>query len=124
MSDQRRFQRIEFDSPVRFTTSERSIGGVVSDISLKGILIQTESTPDLDFTGTKGEIEIDLPGSDEHIEMQVRCIHQHEKTLGLETMTIDIKSAAHLRRLMELNLGSEDMLSRELTTLVEAYLHQ
>ncbi|WP_333607887.1 PilZ domain-containing protein, partial [Arsukibacterium sp.] len=49
--------------------------------------------------------------------MQVRVAHQHQQVIGLHCDKIDIDSASHLKRLIELNLGDDQLLSRELSEL-------
>ena len=51
--------------------------------------------------------------------MDVTVAHLNGTSVGVRCVTIDIDSASHLRRLLELNLGDADLLSRELTELSE-----
>ena len=43
--------------------------------------------------------------------------HQDENILGLSCEKMDIDSVSHLKRLVELNLGDQDLLERELDSL-------
>lgn len=121
MTNQRRFSRIQFDSPATFKLSDQSYSGQVLDISLKGVMIDLPENAPAELLGKKGQLDI---GSDEgnmHIKMSVHCIHVEGKSIGLESISIDIDSAGHLRRLVEVNLGSDALLNREMAALVEAY---
>ena len=51
--------------------------------------------------------------------MDVTVAHLNGTCVGVRCDKIDIDSASHLRRLLELNLGDADLLSRELTELSE-----
>lgn len=119
MTDQRRFTRIAYDSEAVFITDKESYDGTLVDVSLKGALMQLDDpsiTPDLDEAG---QLKIVIEGSDISIQMQAHCVHVQDGQVGLECDTLDIDSAAHLRRLVEVNLGSDDLLHRE----VEALIH-
>jgi hypothetical protein len=53
------------------------------------------------------------------IKMQVRLTHEDNGQLGFVCQHIDLDSISHLRRLIELNLGDEEELHRELAALLE-----
>jgi hypothetical protein len=50
--------------------------------------------------------------------MQARQRYQRDGDIGLECLQLDIDSAGHLRRLIELNLAEESLLQRQLAQLV------
>jgi hypothetical protein len=52
--------------------------------------------------------------------MQGELVHREGHQVGLRCREIDIESIAHLRRLVELNLGDEDLLERELSALISS----
>jgi hypothetical protein len=49
--------------------------------------------------------------------METIVVHSQQDSLGLRCEKIDIESASHLRRLLELNMGDAELLSRELDEL-------
>ena len=53
-----------------------------------------------------------------HIIMDVRLAHAEAHKLGFECTRIDQQSISHLRRVVELNLGDEALLQRELKALI------
>lgn len=115
MSEQRRFSRIAFDAEVDFTHNGRHWQGEVVDISLKGLML----TQPADWAGWVGDpvnIEIIL-GDDLSIYMDGRVAHVGKGSIGFTCDHIDLDSIAHLRRLIELNLGSSDLLDREFSSL-------
>lgn len=115
--ERRHFSRIPFDAPVTL----RVPGGAcwesqLLDISLKGALL--ERPPNWD--GASGDtltLEIPLGMGTARIHMEVVVAHVEPERLGLRCVHIDIDSIAHLRRLVELNLGDPELLNRELSSL-------
>lgn len=51
--------------------------------------------------------------------MTVSLAHEKGRQLGFYCEEIDLDSITHLRRLIELNLGSSELLERELSALVQ-----
>jgi hypothetical protein len=47
-------------------------------------------------------------------------VHHKDGHLGFRCDNIDLDSVTHLKRMVELNLGNEDVLERELGELLEA----
>jgi hypothetical protein len=50
--------------------------------------------------------------------METRVTHIEGRYAGLDCHNIDLDSVTHLRRLVEFNLGSEELLERELSALL------
>ncbi|MDR2625683.1 MAG: PilZ domain-containing protein [Zoogloeaceae bacterium] len=127
--NRRRFARIHFDSPAclafRRQGVEREYPAKVLDFSLKGALIQTDASVDL-APGASCTLALDLSGmdGDETLEsgicMRAEVAHIRGRDIGLVCVEIDLDSITHLRRLIELNLGDETLLSRELEHLTSA----
>ena len=67
------------------------------------------------------EINFMLGGSDIEIRMQVELTHVASKKLGFYCHHIDIDSATHLKRMIELNIGEEQLLYRELEQLLQEH---
>ena len=118
-NEQRHFTRIPFNAVATIINSrsgQKSMAELI-DISLKGLLI---SKPD-DWEGINGEhytVHLELAGHDIEINLAVIEVHHEANHIGFKTEHMDIDSATHLRRLVELNLGDESLLERELTELV------
>lgn len=115
-SDQRQFTRIPFESPVHIVSAEGAWNCNLVDISLNGVLVDEPQ-------GWKAQVddlfllELDLHDSDIEIRMEVIVAHMEPGRVGFKCKHIDLDSITHLRRLVELNLGSTDILSRELSAL-------
>ena len=63
-----------------------------------------------------------LDDSDIQISMEVEATHLDDKRLGVYCHHIDIDSATHLKRMIELNVGDEELLHRELEQLLSEHL--
>lgn len=114
--DQRRFTRIPFDSAVHVVSADGAWNSQLVDISLNGILIEQPSN----WNASVGEhflVELDLNDSDVEIRMEVEVAHMENGHVGFHCKHIDLDSITHLRRLVELNVGSTDILNRELSAL-------
>lgn len=118
MQERRRFQRIEFDAQSEVRTPECSWPIKLVDISFKGVLAEIEIPPLLEV-GDKADIVIRL-ANDIVITMPSVLRHHLGEFIGFEAENMDLDSMSHLRRLVELNLGDEALLERELDHLVHA----
>ena len=111
--EQRRFKRIPFDMPGRMVSAATVR---VLDVSLKGALIVKPQK----WKGAMGDmigIEIPLDSGESVIRMDMRVAHIGAERIGLACEHIDLDSITHLRRLVELNLGDDELLHRELAEL-------
>lgn len=116
-TDKRQFNRIAFDAPVTVHNDKGDCGTSLIDISLKGVLV---TRPDNWNHGDNDEfnISVELEGHDSIINMHVKQVHIGDGTLGLQCLNIDLESAALLKRLVELNIGDEKILDREISNML------
>lgn len=113
----RHFTRVPFDSEAQLISGSQRWPTHLIDISLKGALI---SKPE-DWHGQRGDqfkLDIMLAGKDINIFMDVLVSHVEDDRVGFSCEHLDIDSASHLHRLMELNLGDEDLLEREIHEMI------
>lgn len=117
MKNRRKYSRILFSTPATLVINEYTYNCELLDISLNGALI---SLPDklLADKNALAELTFSLPESQITINMSVEIRHIEPFHLGLHCVHIDIDSITHLKRLVELNLGDDDLLHRELTMLI------
>ncbi|AGE27489.1 PilZ domain-containing protein [Pseudomonas poae] len=116
-SDRRRFRRIAFDARTELQQNGQEWPVQLVDLSLKGLLIQ-RPTPWLGNGADPFDVDIHLDAETD-VRMQVRLTHDDHGQLGFVCEHIDLDSISHLRRLIELNLGDEEELHRELAALLE-----
>ncbi|WP_018872242.1 PilZ domain-containing protein [Thioalkalivibrio sp. ALJ16] len=115
---ERRFQRIPLEFRASLLTDGGGCGVRVEDISLKGVLLEAADLPALN---DGDEVCVDIPLSDEaRITFEGRVRWHEGLWLGVEIEAMPLDSASHLRRLVELNLGDEDLLEREFAALIQA----
>jgi len=116
IENRRQFSRIQFQTEARLSLPHGECGVEVLDLSLKGALVRVER-PLEERVGSKGTLIVRLDEMGTVIHMGVVVSHQAGKDLGLVCHEIDLDSITHLRRLVELNLGDERLLERELSHL-------
>lgn len=123
-TEQRRFTRIPFDASVELSL----VGGPVQDaaawhaqlldICLKGALF----TRPADWHGRVGNryhLEIQLGDAPIVMAMDGHVVHVQNASVGFSWDQLDVESAGHLHRLIELNLGDSALLERELQELLK-----
>jgi hypothetical protein len=114
-NERRRFHRIAFDAPTEIRQGQRRWPAELHDVSLKGLLIKRPDAwngdPDQVFFAT---LQLD---NDTQVEMEVVLTRTQGELLGFVCRHIDLDSISHLRRLVELNLGDDSVLERELASL-------
>ena len=123
-TNKRRFQRIPFDAQVRLRltgAASEPIIGALRDISLKGALVVLGDTGRIPEASSKGQLIVQLDQSDIVLTMDVEVAYYHAErhACGLNILTMDVDTASHLRRLVEVNLGDDAALQRELSNLIE-----
>jgi len=130
--ERRRFSRITFHRPALL-----EVGGVettceILDLSLKGANVEVPSS----FAGRAGDpcaLVIHLapqgapndeggfaasPAAGPFIRMEGTLVHREPGRAGVRCDGIDLEGIAHLRRFVELNLGDDALLHREMGALV------
>jgi hypothetical protein len=117
VNNRRRFQRIAFDAATELLQGPHRWEVELLDLSLKGLLVRTPA-------GWSGDdahpflANITL-ASDIQVQIEVDLARTDKGQLGFVCRHIDLDSISHLRRLVELNLGDEGLLERELAALGE-----
>ncbi|MBK1852794.1 PilZ domain-containing protein [Marinobacter sp. 1-4A] len=117
-AEKRKFHRISFDAPCELHAIESVWTTEVLDISLKGVLVKRPEGWDVPLN-QPCEVVIHLDGEQVGIVMAVELKHIESQRLGFKCQYIDLESATHLKRLVELNLGDQVLLEREFTRLID-----
>ncbi|MCY1408282.1 Cyclic diguanosine monophosphate-binding protein [compost metagenome] len=117
-ADRRQYKRIAFDAWGELSQGANVWPVRLVDLSLKGLLIERPSNwaaePEEPFI-----IKIFLSDQAD-VMMEVQLRHDNDGHLGFACLHIDLESITYLRRLIELNLGDEDELQRELGSLIDS----
>lgn len=116
---QRRFQRIPFSAQAHAHADkgELHLNCHVVDVSLNGLLIEKPAGW-LGIISDEYQVDLLLNDADLVIKMQAEVAHVDNGTVGFHCELIDLDSITHLKRLVELNLGDEALLHRELAALL------
>jgi hypothetical protein len=120
-NERRHFTRIRFDGDAWLTATAdgRRWQTEVIDISLRGAMIRRPADGPQDFDEPY-RLQLQL-GEEVSLEFETRITHHdHPDYLGLHFDHMDLDSASHLHRLVELNLGDPALLERELAELLES----
>ena len=115
--EHRHFTRIPFHADVRlhFDLPKETQTVHLLDISLKGALLEAEHPIVNTFKGKICNMVLALNKVGENITMEGKVIHQEGPLIGIECLHIDVDSMTKLRRLVELNMGDDKLLERELS---------
>lgn len=116
MENRRIFTRILFSINATLIVDEKEYVVSIHDISLNGSLItRPESAESL--KGKLGILSFTLNEVDTPVTMHIAIVHEEKHEIGIQCNAIDIESISKLKRLVELNLGDEAQLNRELSQL-------
>jgi hypothetical protein len=115
--ERRRFSRITFHRPAELDVRIAQGTCEVLDVSFKGALVEVP----YGFAAHVGQrctLVIHLDAGEAEIRMEGEIVHREGTQAGIRCVEIDLDSMSHLRRLVELNVGDENVLHRELSALV------
>lgn len=114
----RHFSRVPFGAEVLLHLHDRTLNVHLIDIALKGALVRT-ATLQAQALVPEEKCRLVLPLTDggDAIIMAGKIVHLEGQHVGIECQDIDIGSLTQLRRLIELNTGDADLMTRELSQL-------
>jgi len=114
MQEKRKFHRVPFQCQTQVKCGNRTYSGELLDISMKGALLLVRDLPTLEM-GHTCYLDIKLENSDVHLHFESELVHLEENHFGFRFLTEDLDTFAHLRRLLELNIGDTEEVDRELS---------
>lgn len=114
--NRRQFSRIHFQADAHLFLAAGECAVEVVDLSLKGALIRPRGEL-FAAIGSHCTLKIRLDAAETAIRMEATVVHHEAGVYGLACREIDLDSVTHLRRLVELNLGDEALLEREIALL-------
>lgn len=115
--DQRAFTRVPFVARVTLDIFPETHACTLVDISLKGALVERDRAWPAG-PGTPCALTVELADGGHTIRMKGAVAHVEAGRLGLRCAEIDLDSMTRLRRLVELNLGDEAALDREVHAML------
>lgn len=118
--DRRQFRRIPFEHSVTLDLPGGERVCQLIDLSLKGALITCDGPLGLD-KGGRCRLVIQLDGSEVSISTQAQLVYIEQDQHGFRFGEIGLDSLTHLRRLVELNLGDDEEIKKELFFIVDQH---
>jgi hypothetical protein len=115
--ERRDFSRIALHRPATLDVRGAKVACQLLDLSLRGALLKVP----IAFGAAVGQactLNVQLDSGFSFIRMVGTIAHAGEETAGVRCGEIDLDSIAHLRRLVEVNLGDDRLLHREWSALV------
>ncbi|RYV03288.1 PilZ domain-containing protein [Shewanella sp. OPT22] len=119
MNDRRKFSRVLFNAQAKIVQLPKLWKTQVLDISLNGALIQLPEN--FEINDSSYTLTLSLMDSNVEISMQTQVVYSGNNNIGLCCVEIDVDSMGHLKRLVELNSGSTDLLHRELPQFIREH---
>jgi c-di-GMP-binding flagellar brake protein YcgR len=114
MAERRKYQRIPFSADAEIKCRQKKYHGELLDISLLGALVK--GGEEIPFEkGDVCELLIHLLESTITMQFDVDLVHRDENKFGFRFVGEDTETMTHLRRLLELNLGSSDAIDKEVS---------
>lgn len=115
--NRRQFSRVNFHTEARIYLQDKEFSVEVLDISLKGALVRSNKPVEV-AAGAQASLQMRLDEMGTLIRMDGPIVRSEQGIFGISCSEIDLDSITHLRRLVELNLGDEALLERELSHLI------
>lgn len=118
VAERRWFPRFPFHTKAVFTLDGIPLEGTLIDLSLSGALFRGKA----DIVATPADCLLDiLHGTGRCVvRARARIVHVEGDLAGLQFRQLDFGTMQGLMRIVEMNLGSPEMLRRELGALLKA----
>ncbi|WP_194437609.1 PilZ domain-containing protein [Vibrio fluminensis] len=116
MIERRRFSRIVYQALAVVSQGDIEVEATVKDLSLHGLLLRCPQSHLLNPSETIS-IKFQLTDSDITIELEGRIIGELHEITRIIIEHIDIDSISHIKRIIELNVGDDQLLHREIEQL-------
>lgn len=108
--DKRRFSRVPFEGTARLNIGERLLPVELLDISVRGAQIRLPKNETVQ-ADDECRLTLTLDDSPIHLTLESQIRHTSDGQAGLVFILIDVTDMQHLRRIVELNLGDEEILN-------------
>ncbi|MCG9546729.1 PilZ domain-containing protein [Vibrio sp. Isolate33] len=118
MVERRQFSRVIYQVPTEISQGQVNVSGSVQDLSLHGLLIQCEEWQQLSHD-MPVHVSFTLTNSDINIQLEATIVSTINTSMRLRIEHLDIDSISHLKRLVELNVGDDELLFREIEHLTD-----
>ncbi|MFM2615051.1 PilZ domain-containing protein [Vibrio campbellii] len=116
MTERRRFSRIIYQVPALIEQGNLAMQATIQDLSLHGLLLNVEDAKPLDSL-LPVEVGFSFIQSEQMMQFSADIISIAGNEIRLKISNIDIESISQLKRFIELNVGNNELLNRELEHL-------
>lgn len=117
MTERRRFSRVIYQAPAEIKQGNLTLSANLRDLSLHGLLLSSPNGSEKLDPQQPMDVHFTLPGSDVVISLEAEIVELTSAFIRTSIQHIDIDSISHLKRLVELNVGDETLLHREIEQL-------
>ncbi|MFA0414190.1 PilZ domain-containing protein [Vibrio renipiscarius] len=120
MIERRRFSRIVYQALAVVTQDNIQVNANLNDLSLHGLLLDCSNHTSLDPLNPIS-VQFQLLDSDITIQLTGKIVEtvQSQVRITIEQIDIDIDSISHIKRMVELNVGDDELLHREIEHLTD-----
>ena len=112
MDERRNFQRVSFAARTEIICAGKKYHCELTNISLRGALVLADRTLPLE-EGSRCKLAIHLLDSEIILRFETDIIHRRDNRCGFKFISEDLETAIHLKRLLELNIGSSTAMEKE-----------
>ncbi|MGR5110237.1 PilZ domain-containing protein [Vibrio jasicida] len=116
MTERRRFSRIIYQVSALVEQSDLALQATIQDLSLHGLLLRAENANSLE-SSLPVEVAFSFAQSEQVMQLTADIIAVASNEIRLKIINIDIDSISQLKRFIELNVGNNELLNRELEYL-------
>ncbi|APX07230.1 PilZ domain-containing protein [Vibrio campbellii] len=116
MTERRRFSRIIYQVPALIEQGNLAMQATIQDLSLHGLLLKVEDAKPLDSL-LPVEVGFSFIQSEQMMQLSAGIVSIAGNEIRLKISNIDIESISQLKRFIELNVGNNELLNRELEHL-------
>ncbi len=113
----RNFQRVKYDVEAVLEIENVEHKCKLLDLSLKGAMLEVDAA-DVLSVGEQGRLSFSLGDEEHEIAMDVEIAHREISTVGVHCLQLDLDSATHLRRIIELYTGDSQIMEREIGAML------
>ncbi|HCE2205641.1 TPA: PilZ domain-containing protein [Vibrio parahaemolyticus] len=116
MTEKRRFSRIIYQAPAQLEQRDLRLNATIQDLSLHGLLLQAEGLDTLN-PALLVNVGFSFHLSEQEITLTAQIVDVTQDQIRLKITNIGIESISQLKRFIELNVGNNELLNRELDHL-------
>ncbi|PAW11188.1 PilZ domain-containing protein [Vibrio sp. V1B] len=116
MTERRRFSRIIYQVSALVEQNDLALQATIQDLSLHGLLLRAENANSLE-SSLPVEVAFSFAQSEQVMQLTADIIAVASNEIRLKIINIDIDSISQLKRFIELNVGNNELLNRELEYL-------